>query len=109
MQKVGPRKMDCVSGVWGHAPRKFEILHALKCVLEALFRACTQHIYNCKLSSSIIGLRSKNTYGALASGLRCASSISGFRLTNGALASGVRSVSSINAKQKSRLTSVEIQ
>ena len=23
IQKVGPHKMDCVRGVWGHAPRKF--------------------------------------------------------------------------------------
>ena len=54
-------------------PGNFEILHALKCVLgapEALFRACTQYIYTCKLPSSISGFRSKSaTYGALASGL----------------------------------------
>ena len=46
--------MDCVRGVWGN----FEILHALKCVLGApgaLFRACTQYIYTCKLPSSISG------------------------------------------------------
>ena len=23
IEKVGPHKMDCVKGVWGHAPRKF--------------------------------------------------------------------------------------
>ena len=23
IQKVGPHKIDCVRGVWGHAPRKF--------------------------------------------------------------------------------------
>ena len=37
-----------------------EILHALKCVLgapEALFHACTQYIYTCKLPSSISGFR----------------------------------------------------
>ena len=54
-------------------PGNFRILHALKCVLgapEALFRACTQYIYTCKLPSSISGFRSKSaTYGALASGL----------------------------------------
>ena len=58
----------------GTPPGDFEIVHALKCVLgapEALFRACTQYIYTCKLSSSISGFRSKSTmYGALASGLR---------------------------------------
>ena len=74
IQEVGPNKMDCVRGVWGHAPGNFEILHALKCVLgapEALFRACTQYIYICKLPSSISGFRSKSTtYRALASGLR---------------------------------------
>ena len=45
IQKVGPHKMDCVRRVWGHAPKNFENLHALKCVLgapEALFHACTQ-------------------------------------------------------------------
>ena len=51
-------------------PGNFEILHALKCVLEApeaRFRACTQYIYTCKLPSLISGFRSKNTtYGALA-------------------------------------------
>ena len=54
-------------------PRNFEILHALKCVLgapEALFHACTQYMYTCKLPSSISGFKSKSmTYGALASGL----------------------------------------
>ena len=73
----------------GMAPGNLEILHALKCVLgapDALFRACTQYIYTCKLLSSISGFRSKSTtYKALASGLRsshvrwlciiCASSI----------------------------------
>ena len=47
---------------WGHAPR---ILHALKCVLgasEALFRACTQYIYTCKLPSSSSGFMSKSIY-----------------------------------------------
>ena len=73
IQKVGPHKMDCVRRVWGHAPKNFENLHALKCVLgapEALFHACTQYIYTCKLPSSISGFRSKSTtYGALASEL----------------------------------------
>ena len=53
-----------------YAPRKFEMLHALKCVLgapEVLFRACTQYIYICNLPSSISGFRSKSTtYEALA-------------------------------------------
>ena len=59
-------------------PRNVEILHALKCVLgapEALFRAWTQYIYNCKLPSSISGFRSKSTmYGDLASEL-CSSHV----------------------------------
>ena len=54
-------------------PGNVEILHALKCVLEApeaLFHTCTQYIYTCKLPSSINGFRSKSTtYGALASEL----------------------------------------
>ena len=70
MQKLGPHTMDCVRGSGGN----FEILHVLKCVLgapEALFRACTQYIYTCKLLCSISGFRSKSMmYGALASGLR---------------------------------------
>ena len=58
LQKVGPYKMDCVGGVWGTPPGNFEILYALKCVLgapEALFHACTQYIYTCKLPSLISG------------------------------------------------------
>ena len=50
IQKLEPHKMNCVRGVWGHAPGNFEILHALKCVLgapEALFHTCTQNIYTC--------------------------------------------------------------
>ena len=42
-------------------PGNFESLHALKCVLgapEALFHACTQYIYTCKLPSLISGFRS---------------------------------------------------
>ena len=81
IQKVGGHKMDCVRGVWGTPPGNFEILHALKWVLggpEALFRACTQYIYTCKLlklPSSISGFRSKSaTYWALASGL-CSSHV----------------------------------
>ena len=63
MQKVGPHKMDCVRRGLGARPQ--EILHALKCVLgapESLFRAHTQHIYTCKLPSSISGFRSKSIY-----------------------------------------------
>ena len=79
IQKVGPHEMDGVRGVWGQGPRKFRDLHALKCILvapEALFRACTQYIYTCKLPFSISGFRSKNaTYGALARGLRSVSSM----------------------------------
>ena len=66
--------MDCVRGSGGMSPGNFAILHALKCVLgtpEALFRACTQYIYTCKLPSSISSFRSKSaTNGALASGER---------------------------------------
>ena len=65
--------MDCVRGAGGMPPGNFEILQALKCVLgapEALFHACTQYIYTCKLSYSISSFRSKSTtYGALASEL----------------------------------------
>ena len=68
IQKVGPHKVDCVRGSGGTFSGNFEILHALKCVLgapEALFRACTQYIYTCKLPSSISSFRLKNTtYGA---------------------------------------------
>ena len=67
--KSGPPKNGSCKGGLGAHPRKF--LHALKCVLgapEALFRACIQHIYTCKLPSSISGFSSKSTmYGALAS------------------------------------------
>ena len=48
IQKVGPHKIECVRGSEGMPPGKFEILHALKCVLgapEAIFHTCTQ----CKL------------------------------------------------------------
>ena len=60
-------------------PGNFEILLSRSaCVLgaaEALFRACTQYIYTCKLPSSISGFRSKSmTYGALDSRL-CSSHI----------------------------------
>ena len=70
-EKWGPTEW-IVRGVWGGTPPgNFEILHALKCVLgapEALFRACTQYIYTCKLPSSISGFRWKNTtHGAVAS------------------------------------------
>ena len=45
IQKVGPSNIDCVGGLHGGTPPgNFEILHALKCVLEApetLFCACT--------------------------------------------------------------------
>ena len=62
----------------GMPPGNFEILHAPKCVLgapEALFHACTQYIYTCKLPSLISGFRLKSaTYGALASGL-CSSHV----------------------------------
>ena len=65
--------MDFVRGSGDMPPGNFEILHALKCVLgapEALFCACTQYIYTCKLPSSISGFRLKSaTYGALGSGL----------------------------------------
>ena len=65
-----PQNGLCERGM-GAPPQ--EILHALKCVLgalEALFRACTQYMYACKLLSSISGFRSKSTtYVALASGL----------------------------------------
>ena len=65
--------MDCGGGSGGMSPENFEILHALKCVLgapEALFRACTQHIYTCNLPSLISGFRLKSTtYGALTSRL----------------------------------------
>ena len=58
-------KLWIVQGQSGGAPLgNFEILHALKCVLgalEALFRACIQHIYTCKLPFSISGFRSKST------------------------------------------------
>ena len=48
IQKVGPHKMDCVGESGGTPPGNFEILHTLKCVLEApeaLFSAHTVHIY----------------------------------------------------------------
>ena len=32
-QKNGAYAIDFLMEVWGHAPRKFAILHALKCVL----------------------------------------------------------------------------
>ena len=74
IQKVGPHNIDCGKGVWGLAPRNVEILCALKFILgasEALFCACTQYIYTCKLPSSISGFRSKSTTcRALASRLR---------------------------------------
>ena len=56
--KSGAPQNGLCGGVWGTSPGNFEILHALKCVLgapEALFRACTQYIYTCKLPSSISG------------------------------------------------------
>ena len=53
-------------------PDRFEILHALKCVLgasEVPFRACIQYIPTCQLPSLFSGFRSKSTtYEALASG-----------------------------------------
>ena len=54
--KSGARKLDCMRGVWGHAPGNFEILHALKCVLgacEALFRICIEFIHTFKLPSLV--------------------------------------------------------
>ena len=70
--KIGAPQNGLYEGVWG-PPGNFEILHALKCVLgapEALFCACTQYVYTCKLPSSISGFRLKSmTYRALASGL----------------------------------------
>ena len=52
--------------------------NAPKCVLgapEALFHACTQYIYTCKVPSSISSFRLKSTtYRALASGL-CSSHV----------------------------------
>ena len=54
--KVGPHKMGCGRGAGGMPPGNFEILHALKCVLgasEALYCACLQYIYTCKLLSLI--------------------------------------------------------
>jgi len=63
----------CERRLGARPPGDLEILHALKCVLgapEALFRACTQHIYICNLPSSISGFSLKSTtYGALASRL----------------------------------------
>ena len=54
-------KLWIVQGQSGGVPLgNFEILHALKCVLEApeaLFCACTQHIYTCKLPFSISGFQ----------------------------------------------------
>ena len=59
--------------VWGHAPRKVEILNALKCVLEtseAPFLACIQ--YNHIPASCFLRLTVSESmiYDALASGLR---------------------------------------
>ena len=64
--KSGAPQSGLWKGGWGHAPRKFWDLLALKCVLgllhQALFRACTQYIYySCKFPSSISGFRSKST------------------------------------------------
>ena len=64
-----------LQGGWG-THQNFEIYHSLKCVLrahEALFLACTQYIYTCKLPSStpcvVSNFRLKITYGVLPSGL----------------------------------------
>ena len=68
--KNGAPQYGFCEGGLGVCPQKIEILHALKCVLgdpEALFRACIQYIYTCKLLSSISYFRSKcMTYRALA-------------------------------------------
>ena len=51
----GPTKWIVWEGSGGSHPENFEILHALKCVLEApeaLFHACTQYIYTYKLPLS---------------------------------------------------------
>ena len=44
-------------------PGKFEVLHAVKCVLGApeAYCACTQHIYTCRLPYSISGFKSTST------------------------------------------------
>ena len=50
--KSGAHNIDCGREVWGHAPEKFGILHALKCVMgasEAPFCACIKYIHTCKL------------------------------------------------------------
>ena len=66
--KSGAHTIDCVWGVWGHMPRKFEILQPLKYASEAPF-ACIQYINNYQLASSFSGFRSKSmTYRALVSG-----------------------------------------
>ena len=70
----GPTNGLCEGGSGGIRKLIFlRFLHALKCVLgvpEALFHACTQYIYICKLPSSISGFRSNSTtYGAVASRL----------------------------------------
>ena len=56
-------------GAGGMPPGNFEILHGLKCVLGASFRACIQYINTYQLPSSFSSFRSKSmTYGALVSG-----------------------------------------
>ena len=92
-KKWAPENGLCEGGL-GARPQ--EILHALKCVPgapEALFHACTQYIYTCKLPSSISGFRTKSTtYGALTAQWPCKIIIC---------------ISSIKRKAKSRLTSIE--
>ena len=59
-----PQNGLCEGWSGGTPSGNFEIFQALKCVLgapEALFCACTQYIYTCKLPSSISGFRSKST------------------------------------------------
>ena len=59
--KCGARNMDCVrEGAGGTPPGNVEILHALKCVLEASeapFCVCIQYIHTCKLPSSFSSFR----------------------------------------------------
>ena len=97
--KSGPIIKIVWGGSGGTPPGNFEILHALKCVLEASeapFQACIQYIRICKLSSSFSGFRSKSSTLALVS--------SSAEITSDELCIFEVCVSSVSAKQKSTLT-----
>ena len=65
-QRVGSRKMDCVRGIWEHAPRKFWSFTCSEVCSGGFWG-----IHTCKLPSSFSSFRSKTmTYRALASGPR---------------------------------------